>query len=110
MISDDYSMRVAASLTPAQQQIFYAEYQHRAKDYNTALVLAIFLGLLGVHKFYLGRTGQGILHILISAVSLLTFGIILVIVDIIRLRGTVNRVNREIADAIAHSVQQHVTG
>ena len=108
MTADDYSMQLAASLTPAQQQIFYAEYHHRAKEYSTALVLAILLGLLGVHKFYLGRTGQGILHLALSLFSAFTLGIVLVIVDIFRLRGTVYRVNREIADKIAASVQFHV--
>lgn len=30
----------------------------------TAALLAFFLGGWGVHKFYLGKTGQGILYIL----------------------------------------------
>lgn len=30
----------------------------------SAVLLALFLGGLGVHKFYLGRTGQGILYLL----------------------------------------------
>lgn len=34
------------------------------KDRLTAGVLALVLGGLGVHKFYLGRTGQGILYLL----------------------------------------------
>ncbi len=31
-----------------------------------AAILGILLGGLGVHKFYLGRTGAGIVHILLS--------------------------------------------
>lgn len=34
------------------------------KDKNVAGILALFLGGLGVHKFYLGQTGMGILYIL----------------------------------------------
>ena len=30
------------------------------KSKTTALILALFLGLIGVHNFYLGRTGAGI--------------------------------------------------
>lgn len=48
------------------------------KDFLTTLLLAIFLGALGIHRFYTGKTGTGI-------VQLLTFGGcgIWVLVDII---------------------------
>ncbi len=34
-----------------------------SKDKTTAAVLAIFLGGLGIHKFYLGKTAQGIIYL-----------------------------------------------
>ena len=34
------------------------------KDKTTAGILALFLGNIGVHRFYLGQTGRGILHVL----------------------------------------------
>lgn len=37
------------------------------KDWNTALMLSILLGIFGVDRFYVGRTGLGIL-------KLVTFG------------------------------------
>lgn len=33
------------------------------KSTATAYILWFFLGLLGIHKFYLGKTGMGILYI-----------------------------------------------
>jgi TM2 domain-containing membrane protein YozV len=34
------------------------------KDRNTAGILGLLLGGIGVHKFYLGQTGLGILYLL----------------------------------------------
>lgn len=34
------------------------------KDKTTAGLLALFLGGIGIHKFYLGRGGQGILYLI----------------------------------------------
>jgi TM2 domain-containing membrane protein YozV len=36
------------------------------KDKNTAAILALFMGTIGVHKFYLGRIGAGILYLVFS--------------------------------------------
>ena len=35
-----------------------------SKNKISAGILALFLGGIGVHKFYLGKTGQGILYLL----------------------------------------------
>ena len=37
-------------------------------DYNVAWLLLVFLGMFGIHRFYLGKIGTGILY-------LLTFGL-----------------------------------
>ncbi|MEM9458840.1 MAG: NINE protein [Myxococcota bacterium] len=36
------------------------------KDKNVAAILALFMGGIGVHKFYLGRIGAGVLYLLFS--------------------------------------------
>lgn len=36
------------------------------KDKNIAAILALFMGAIGVHKFYLGRIGAGILYLVFS--------------------------------------------
>ena len=57
-----------------------AEIKVKAKNKYLALVLCIFLGWFGVHKFYEGKIGIGIIY-------LLTFGVggIGIIVDVIKL-------------------------
>lgn len=36
------------------------------KDKTTASLLALFLGMFGAHKFYLGRTGVGVVYLLLT--------------------------------------------
>jgi TM2 domain-containing membrane protein YozV len=36
------------------------------KDKNVAAILALFLGFLGAHKFYLGRIGSGVVYLLFA--------------------------------------------
>jgi TM2 domain-containing membrane protein YozV len=38
--------------------------QRQPKDWFVALALAIFLGVFGVHRFYAGKVGTGILMLL----------------------------------------------
>ncbi|MDE2780067.1 MAG: NINE protein [Chloroflexota bacterium] len=40
----------------------------KSKSKVAAGVLALLLGGLGVHKFYLGRVGAGIVHIILSII------------------------------------------
>jgi TM2 domain-containing membrane protein YozV/predicted RNA-binding Zn-ribbon protein involved in translation (DUF1610 family) len=57
-------------MAPPQQQIHFNQaYMQQPmaprKDKMVAALLAIFLGGLGVHKFYLGKIGQGIVYLLL---------------------------------------------
>lgn len=68
------SAPVAPSQVASQPQIVYVQQPQTAnsgrenwpiKSKLAAGLLAIFLGGLGIHKFYLGQTGKGILYLLL---------------------------------------------
>ena len=50
-------------MTEAQQGWFYVEYERARRDEIAGVLLAIFLGGLGIHRFYLGETVPGILYL-----------------------------------------------
>ena len=39
------------------------------KNKNTYALLALFLGGLGIHKFYVGQTGKGILYLIFAPIA-----------------------------------------
>lgn len=47
---------------PNPQAIFYQQYEAVRRDEVVGILLALFLGVFGVHHFYLRRTGLGILY------------------------------------------------
>ncbi|MGD0940038.1 MAG: NINE protein [Terracidiphilus sp.] len=47
---------------PNAQAIFYQQYEAVRRDEVVGILLALFLGALGVHHFYLRRIGLGILY------------------------------------------------
>jgi len=53
------------------------------RDWLVALLLSVFLGVLGVDRFYLGKVGTGILKLLANLGTFFTFGLIWVVIDII---------------------------
>lgn len=52
----------------------------KTKNKTVAILLALFLGDIGIHKFYLGQAGQGIIYLLLCWTFI---PVILSIIDII---------------------------
>lgn len=55
-----------ANMTSEQHAWFHAEYQRARKDEVVGVLLALFLGGLGIHHFYLRRDGLGFVYLLFS--------------------------------------------
>ena len=62
MIGDDAAWM--KDLTDQERLMFQTEMGSRRKNPATGVVLALFLGGAGAHRFYLGQTGLGILYAL----------------------------------------------
>ncbi|MCW2243168.1 NINE protein [Azospirillum canadense] len=75
---------------------------YTAKSFGTYLLLWLFLGGFGAHKFYLGKVAQGLRYLAITAVSIVFAPLFLVlgicwIVDIVTGRAQVEKANQELA-------------
>ncbi|MEF9841115.1 MAG: TM2 domain-containing protein [Raoultibacter sp.] len=61
---------------PYYQQPYYQPQYVQTKDHVAAGLLAIFLGSLGIHKFYLGYNTAGFIMLAVSIIgSIVTFGL-----------------------------------
>jgi TM2 domain-containing membrane protein YozV len=56
--------QLAQKMPSDKQGIFMMQYNNTSKNPTTAVLLALFLGGIGAHKFYLGQTGLGILYLI----------------------------------------------
>jgi len=63
------------------------------KDVGVAYILLIFLGLIGIHNFYLGKIGKGMLYLFLSFTGIT---IILCIIDLFTLGNQVKKHNMEV--------------
>ncbi|MCH2176224.1 MAG: TM2 domain-containing protein [Lentisphaeria bacterium] len=62
-----------------------------AKSKVVAIVLAFFLGSLGIHNFYLGYTKKGVIQLILGVVSCGLISAIWALVDIIMIAtGSIN--------------------
>ena len=64
--SEQTYYRVMQGLPDDKQMVFSMQFNNVKKNPTLAVVLALFLGGLGIHKFYLGQVGMGILYLLFS--------------------------------------------
>ncbi|WP_263355896.1 TM2 domain-containing protein [Acidicapsa ligni] len=48
--------------SPSPQQVFQMQFESVRRDEVVGVLLAIFLGCFGIHHFYVGRVGLGILY------------------------------------------------
>ncbi|MGZ3676498.1 MAG: TM2 domain-containing protein, partial [Ktedonobacterales bacterium] len=63
--------RLTAHLSPEQQAAVKKAYRARAESSTAAFISCFFLGVFGVHRFYLKQWRQGFLHLLLAVAIVL---------------------------------------
>lgn len=62
-------------LSTQEQILIEQRVMNEAKSAGAAYLLWFFLGTLGAHRFYLGKTGSGVAQLLLFVLGWLTLGI-----------------------------------
>ena len=97
--------RVSA-LPPDKQGLFWSQYNANKKDSTVGVLLSLFLGGLGIHEFYLGNTGGGILML----VFVWTFiPVIIAFFQCFTMGGRVAQINDQLASKILSNLQANQT-
>jgi len=63
--------RMAAHLPADQRKQLSRQYRHSAKNETAAFLSGFFLGIFGVHHFYLGEWGRGFAHLILAVLTAL---------------------------------------
>ncbi len=90
--------QILQRLPQDKQMLFVMQYNATKKNPTTAVLLALFLGGLGIHKFYLGQTGLGILYLIFCWTYIPSF---IALIEAFTIAGQVAKHNQQKAMEIA---------
>jgi len=68
-MSKDEIVKLKSQLNDLQRDVLKSEMEKHHKSTGTAYVLWFFFGTLGIHKFYIGKTGWGLVYLLLGIVG-----------------------------------------
>ena len=89
-------------MTDQQRVAFQGEYFARRKDAAVGVLLAVFLGSFGAHRFYLGQNGIAIIYILFCW-TLVPH--VVALIEAFFMPGRVRRWNEQMAYEVANRVR-----
>lgn len=80
-----------------KKSLFLLQYNSVKKNPTTAVVFALFLGGIGIHKFYLNRVGAGIVYLLFCWTYIPA---LIAFIEAFTISGTVGEYNQKKAQEI----------
>ena len=86
------------AMTDQQRNSFYISYNAEQKSEVAGVLLAVFLGGIGIHHFYLGRTGLGVLYLVFGVTGIPW---LIALVEAFFMPGRVRRYNAELSNYLA---------
>lgn len=92
---DSTTLLLTKDFTPQEKMMFMNEYNSSKKSVTTGVLLALFLGGLGVHKFWIGSPGVGILYLLFCWTLIPA---IIAIIDACLMGNTIKKYNGRVAN------------
>ena len=101
---------IEKGLSPSERALFRTRYDSARKDPTTAVLLGVFLGVFGAHRFYLGQIGLGIVNLLVGGILLVIpviqiLFILAILFEILtQVRDRVDEYNVELAQGIAAEI------
>lgn len=90
--------QILQGLPQDKQMLFVMQYNAVKKNPTTAVLLALFLGGLGIHKFYLGQTGLGVLYLIFCWTYIPS---LIALIEAFVIAGQVGKYNQQKAMEIA---------
>jgi len=95
-------LNLMTKMTEAQKSAFQSEMNRVRKDRTTGLMLTLFLGGLGIHHFYMGKTGLGVAYLLFCWTLIPLFASF---IELFLIMGRVDSYNSSQAEQIAVRVK-----
>ena len=90
-------------MTDTQKVLFAVEHAARRKDPATAMLLTLFTGAVGGHRFYMEQNGLGALYVLFCWAFIPA---IIALIETLMIRERAERFNNELAQLVARQVKE----
>ncbi|WP_139692495.1 TM2 domain-containing protein [Sporolactobacillus terrae] len=88
-------------LSAQDQMLVNSIVAKKGKNKLIAYLLLLFLGLIGIHRFYLGKVGSGVAMLLLCWTGI---SLVWAIIDLFLLSGMVDRHNKKIEDEATQQI------
>lgn len=102
MTDSTHEIALMQAMTENQRLLFTSEMTSARKDVTVGVLLAVFLGGFGAHRFYLGQTGLGLLYLFFCWTLIPSF---VAFIECFLMPSRVRAYNAQRADAIAAKVR-----